>query len=120
MLSVGDQHAQVWDVIRQALPGVYVGRAIPASYPDRMVIVNRDASLTIDPRHQSARFRVRVLAKRYQDADRDTDAIRRALEGITAHDWIVSARRDLGPMDVDDPSGLVCIYQAFAVAWRTN
>ena len=120
VLSAGDQHQQVWDVIRAALPGVYVGRAVPAQYPDRMVIVNRDASATTSVRTMAARFRVRCLSKDYRQADADADAVRRALEGVERHDWIVRATRDLGPFDADDPSGLYCISQGFAVTWRTN
>jgi hypothetical protein len=120
LLDTGDQHAIVWDVIKAAIPGVYVGRAIPSAYPDRLVIVNRDASIFRDYRHQGARFRVRCMAKAYLDADLLSRAVRKALEGVERHDYIVSARRDLGPMDVDDPSGLACIYSGFAVMWRTN
>ena len=120
LLDEGDQHAIVWAVIQAALPTAYVGRAIPSTYPALMVIVNRDASVSRDPRHQGARFRIRCMAKKYADADAASRAVRDALESVERHDYIVSARRDLGPMDVDDPSGLACIYSGFAVTWRTN
>lgn len=122
LLDAGDQTRIVCDYLRTKIADARIGRDFPAdSSTQRFVVVTRDASVHAgNPRTRRARFRFRVSDATYPAADLLARDVINVMEGVQRHDYIISARIDLGPFDADDPSWPNVISMGAAVAWRTN
>lgn len=122
LLDAGDQTQIVCDYLRTKITDARIGRDFPKdSTTKRFVVVTRDASTHAgNVRTRNVRLRIRVSDETYQSSDRLARDVIAALEGVQRHDYISSARVDLGPFDADDPSWPHVISMGAAVVWRTN